>query len=1176
MSTKHFRCALAALPVLVAFLGCESAPSSYEGPGIGHVESAVFTNGGFETGTAGQPPPAPWAVQTFLGNNPTGVNVPTVTRSDLNLQTGGTALTTILRAPGGPLTQTDPGLGAGASLRWPRYGNNCAVVNGQGTGNNHNVNSLTQTMTVGAGDVDPTDGKVHVRFVVAPVLQNPAHPANQQPWYFVQLTNVTRGNAILYKDFNLSAQAGVPWKTVNGGTANEIDYTDWQLVDISPAAAQLAQGDQVMLEVIAAGCSLNAHYGQIYVDGLGQAIPGLYISGTGPAQANAGSNITYALRYRNGAAAAETGVVIDLTTPPGTTFQSIVPPAGATCVTPAVGAAGTIVCTFSGPVPAGATGTLGITLAINPAATGAIVEGNYDIHSIQEPPLLGNHIVTVIGCATDTDCAAGNWCHESAPNQCLPTLPNGTAIPTDPPHTGPVLNGTCTPAAGALVCTSGICDTADNRCGLLNGDGPCTAVSGGVVCRSGVCDPDLKCGYAVGDGPCTAANQGVVCRSGACSVNGLCEPAGGCNVDADCSGGNWCLESTHVCTPKLPNGAGIPTDPPHVAPTLNGTCTAAAANLVCVSAVCDTNDNKCGLLNSDGPCTVANGGVVCRSGVCDPDLKCGYANGDGPCTAGNGGVVCRSGTCSKNGLCEPAGGCNVDADCTGGNWCLETTHVCTPKLPNGSGIPTDGPHTSPTLNGTCTAAAAALVCVSGVCDVKDNKCGFLNSDGPCTVANGGVVCRSGVCDPDLKCGYADGDGPCTAGNQGTVCRSGSCSSNGLCQPANGCNVDADCSGGKWCNESAHACTDKLPNGTGIPTDGPHTSPTLNGTCTAAAGALVCVSGVCDTKDNKCGYANGDGPCSGASGGTVCRSKICATSGTNANVCVACVDDSACASPTPACDAKNTCVQCSPGGNKSACVNPKPICDPTSESCAPCDGDHGEPSKDPCGEGAPTCELTGTGKGSCGKCTTNADCNGHPLGTVCDTGTGACTTGCRKDSDCDTTRQWCNAPVGGASGGTCVNKIPNGEPLPSTPPEVATCTDAVGVRVCVSAKCDPKDNHCGLANGTGPCTSPTTCRSAICDPDGKCGKVDGETCTAAADCRSGACTGGVCGGSAAGAPDGGAGAGGGGGNSATDNGKLEGGGLSCSAAPGASGSGGAALFGLGLVALGRTWRRRRRG
>jgi len=38
-------------------------------------------------------------------------------------------------------------------------------------------------------------------------------------------------------------------------------------------------------------------------------------------------------------------------------------------------------------------------------------------------------------------------------------------------------------------------------------------------------------------------------------------------------------------------------------------------------------------------------------------------------------------------------------------------------------------------------------------------------------------------------------------------------------------------------------------------------------------ALVCQSGVCDTKDDKCGYANGDGPCLSSNGGTVCRSGL---------------------------------------------------------------------------------------------------------------------------------------------------------------------------------------------------------------------------------------------------------------------------------------------------------------
>src|SRR5262249_23938369 len=153
---------------------------------------------------------------------------------------------------------------------------------------------------------------------------------------------------------------------------------------------------------------------------------------------------------------------------------------------------------------------------------------------------------------------------------------------------------------------------------------------------SNVCDPDGKCGYANGDGPCTPATGPTVCRSGACSVNNLCEPAGGCNVDADCTGGNWWMESPRTCTPKLAIGAPRPTDPPHMGPTLNGTCIAAAAILVCLSDVCDTADNECGLLNGDGPCDMTSGPVVCRSGACSPSGVCDPVGDGGSGTSSSG------------------------------------------------------------------------------------------------------------------------------------------------------------------------------------------------------------------------------------------------------------------------------------------------------------------------------------------------------------------------------------------------------------------------------------------------------------------------------------------------------------------------------------------------------------
>jgi hypothetical protein len=112
----------------------------------------------------------------------------------------------------------------------------------------------------------------------------------------------------------------------------------------------------------------------------------------------------------------------------------------------------------------------------------------------------------------------------------------------------------------------------------------------------------------------------------------------------------------HQCLSQLANGMAMPTDAPHMNPTLDGGCTAAAGTLVCQSGACDSNDSKCG-----------------------------YANGDGPCTSANGGTVCRSGACSSDGTCEPGGGCNGNPDCTNPNApvCDTTSHTCTAR--SGSG-----------------------------------------------------------------------------------------------------------------------------------------------------------------------------------------------------------------------------------------------------------------------------------------------------------------------------------------------------------------------------------------------------------------------------------------------------------------------------------------------------------
>jgi hypothetical protein len=360
---------------------------------MGMETSAQFADGGFELDTSGWPPASPWVVTTYM-NPVDGVTLQTPqTEAELNLLEGGSDLTSVTNSPTGPDSQPDPNVGADASLRWPRYGYQCALINQDGR--DENANSLSQSATVGAGMINPIDGQVHVSFVVAPVLENPHHLPFQQPYYFIQLTDDTQ-NTILYQDFGALDDPDIPWKIVTTDVT-EYDYTDWQLIDVVPDGTNVAMGDQLTLTAIASGCSLGGHMGQMYVDGIDGAtnlIPGIFVTGTAAQAALAGGNLTYTLAYRNGSASAEAGVVLCFNTPLNTTFQSLDAP-GLAASPPQVGMPGMVSCTLTNLAP-GASGSLTVTVNINPGTTGTITARNYYIYSNIEPPLLGPKLSTLL------------------------------------------------------------------------------------------------------------------------------------------------------------------------------------------------------------------------------------------------------------------------------------------------------------------------------------------------------------------------------------------------------------------------------------------------------------------------------------------------------------------------------------------------------------------------------------------------------------------------------------------------------------------------------------------------------------------------------------------------------------------------------------------------------------
>ena len=66
---------------------------------------------------------------------------------------------------------------------------------------------MTQRATITEADRDPVDGKLHVRFAYAAVLEDPNHAPAQQPYFHVQLKDVT-ADRVLYDDFAYAGQPG--------------------------------------------------------------------------------------------------------------------------------------------------------------------------------------------------------------------------------------------------------------------------------------------------------------------------------------------------------------------------------------------------------------------------------------------------------------------------------------------------------------------------------------------------------------------------------------------------------------------------------------------------------------------------------------------------------------------------------------------------------------------------------------------------------------------------------------------------------------------------------------------------------------------------------------------------------------------------------------------------------
>lgn len=207
---------------------------------------AIFQNGGFEQNSF-----TGWTLGG--GTNPGLIGAPPFTGASINITPGAPGPAAIVGS------MTDPHAPA---LVLPRAGQYTAQLNDDNTG--AIVTTMTQSDTVTAADIDSSDNLPHIRFSFAPVLDDPNHSPEEQPYFYVSLKNLTT-NTVIFEQFAYSGQAGVNFLNGNGSWK----YLPFQNVDVALPAN--AVGQQIQLTVIAADCSLGGHAGYVYVDGFGSA-----------------------------------------------------------------------------------------------------------------------------------------------------------------------------------------------------------------------------------------------------------------------------------------------------------------------------------------------------------------------------------------------------------------------------------------------------------------------------------------------------------------------------------------------------------------------------------------------------------------------------------------------------------------------------------------------------------------------------------------------------------------------------------------------------------------------------------------------------------------------------------------------------------------------------------------
>jgi uncharacterized repeat protein (TIGR01451 family) len=168
--------------------------------------------------------------------------------------------------------------------------------------------------------------------------------------------SVTANDAAAYQ-WQVSTNGGSSWNNISGATGANYAFT----------ASNADNGKQYRVIVTRGpGCAITSNAATLTI---GCTDLSVTTNNDTPDPVFAGNNITYTQVVANLGPSSATNPTFTQTTPTGTTFVSMTPPAGWSCVTPAVGATGTITCTAnSGTMAANtSTGNFLLVLKVDPS-----------------------------------------------------------------------------------------------------------------------------------------------------------------------------------------------------------------------------------------------------------------------------------------------------------------------------------------------------------------------------------------------------------------------------------------------------------------------------------------------------------------------------------------------------------------------------------------------------------------------------------------------------------------------------------------------------------------------------------------------------------------------------------------------------------------------------------------